>query len=639
MTELRVGFEVVEGTVLERGGARLEWITIEPGLARCGRRRSCDVILVDPRVSRHQFDVECTGEGVCTLVVPEPAAPVLVAGVRVVGRHALRDGDEVRVGGILLLHRGAGGSDESHATITTVRRQDQESVSHLVVAGGAPTGSRRSIRYLQVLGELGDSLLHLDDPVSLRQRMLAVVLEHLPVTRALIAVCPEGQDRLVPETWMVAAEDQEGETFELSAGLLEHIMKESTVCAFEEASALQAGQSVRDASIRSAMGAALREGERVRGVLYADNRRRGVTFSDGDRAFFAALAGFVATTLTASRRVAALVSAVPLEDVEDGERRMIGVSPVMCALAQRAQRLARLRAPVLILGERGTGKGVVARYVHRHSPRRTGSFVHVNCASIPAPLAEAELFGIAPDSGVANAPRGGRPGFFQSAAQGTIFLDEVGDLPESVQPKLLVALREGLVTPVGSPTALPVDVRVVAATNRDVDGMAREDHFRHDLIDRLGALRIEVPPLRERVEDIPHLARYLLACLLREEAWERDLALSDEAVAALARRRWPGNVAELENVLREAMAFAEGEVITVEELPPAADDEGLPTHPLRTLAEAEALHIAQVLDRLGWNKARTARVLQIARNTLDDKIKRYGLTPPPGIKLRQRRST
>jgi DNA-binding NtrC family response regulator len=598
-------------------------IPLAVGTTTFGRQPDRDYQLLDPEVSRHQFDVILRPDGTCALRVPEAAAPVLLGG-EPVSERTLARGDEITAGGTVLWF-------DAPAEVPT-------SVEFTPAA--APTSATRKLagetaRVLGLLAELGGSLRHINDPRTLRRKLVTVTRKQLPVTRVMLALIPEGTTRLEPECWDFDPQDPTGDRFELSAGLLQRILDEDSVSVFEEAVDAAPGASVEAAAIQSALGVALREEGEIRGVLYADNRLDGAVFSKTDRAFFEIIAGFVAATLARHRPEEPPSPTETEEEIGATDDRLVGRAPCMLALAERARRFARLRAPILLTGERGTGKGVTARFVHRHSTRTEGPFIHVNCASIPETMAEAEFFGIAPGSGVSMAPKEGRDGYFQAATGGTLFLDEVGDLPAAIQPKLLVVLREGEVTPVGASRPIPVDVRIIAATNLDLTAMSKEDRFRNDLIDRLAAFTLRCPPLRERAEDIAGLARYLLARILAQEGIDPDKLLSDEALANLSSRRWEGNVAELENVLREAAALTDGEVIGVDDLPGAEEGgAGIDLHQLRTLAQVERDHVAGVLKRLHWHKAKTAEVLGVSRGTLDEKIRKYELTPPPGMEVK-----
>ncbi len=241
---------------------------------------------------------------------------------------------------------------------------------------------------------------------------------------------------------------------------------------------------------------------------------------------------------------------------------MVGSSAGMRAVFDRIERVAPSHVPVLIQGETGTGKELVARALHDKSARRSKPFLAENCAAVPANLLESELFGHV--RGSFTGAIADRPGHFVAADGGTVFLDEIGDMPLEMQSKLLRVLQEGEVRPVGSNKTQKVDVRVVAATNKDLPTMVRSRTFREDLYFRLNVVTIKLPPLRERPGDIPFLARALAA--KAESEVGRKLELSEAALAALERWSWPGNVRELENVLRRAAVFAHG-TIQVSDLP------------------------------------------------------------------------
>jgi transcriptional regulator with GAF, ATPase, and Fis domain len=235
---------------------------------------------------------------------------------------------------------------------------------------------------------------------------------------------------------------------------------------------------------------------------------------------------------------------------------MIGDSPPMRALFDLIAKVAPSDVSVLILGETGTGKELVARALHEHSARKSKPFLAENCAAVPANLLESELFGH--KRGSFTGAVVDRAGHFVAADGGTVFLDEIGDMPLSMQSKLLRVLQEGEVRPVGSNKMLKVDVRIVAATNKDLVAMCRAHTFREDLFYRLTVVTLTLPPLRDRPGDVRHIARHLTAVMSRELG--RDVVLSEDALAALERWRWPGNVRELENVIRRAAVFARGEI-------------------------------------------------------------------------------
>ncbi len=320
---------------------------------------------------------------------------------------------------------------------------------------------------------------------------------------------------------------------------------------------------------------------------------------------------------------------------------MIGTSPGMRALDEQITRVARSDVAVLISGENGTGKEVVARQIHLRSPRAAGPFVTVNCAAIPAELVESELFGHERGSFTGASER--RVGHFEAAHAGTLFLDEIGDMPPAAQAKVLRALEMREITRVGASRTLAVDIRVIAATNVDLEDAVARKVFRQDLYYRLRVVPLWVPPLRERLEDLGPLAEHILAQIGRR--WGRvPPSLGRSALERITRESWPGNVRQLRNVLEAACVFAgEGpieadQIETVLESGPGSSPRAAPATPLvagndpftsRTFEEfkdnSEAEYIRRKLAEFGGNVKRTAEELGMQRSHLYKKLDRYGL--------------
>jgi len=307
--------------------------------------------------------------------------------------------------------------------------------------------------------------------------------------------------------------------------------------------------------------------------------------------------------------------------------QIVGSSDAMQAVFEMVRRAAPSEATVLISGESGTGKELVARAIHQGSERHAGPFVAVNCAAIPAELLESELFGHV--KGAFTGAVRDRQGKFEQAGGGTLFLDEVGELPLELQPKLLRALQEREIEPVGGRTR-QVDVRVVAATNLDIDAALRAGRFREDLYYRLAVIPLELPPLRDRREDVPLLARHFLA-----KYADGKKELSDAALQKMMGYAWPGNVRELENTVQRMCVLSRGEILEPEDLPAkvAGVDAGssevvrLPEggYPLERIEQDAVL---QALRRNQWNQTRAAEFLSIPRHTLIYRMEKYGIRKP-----------
>jgi DNA-binding NtrC family response regulator len=320
-----------------------------------------------------------------------------------------------------------------------------------------------------------------------------------------------------------------------------------------------------------------------------------------------------------------------------GFPRIIGESDAIKRAVSETQRVAATDTTVLLLGESGTGKELFSRAVHHLSPRRDKPFIAINCAAIPETLIESELFGHERGSFTGATER--RPGKFELATGGTIFLDEIGELPLAVQGKLLRAIEEKVVDRIGGRTPVAVDVRIVAATNRDLRTAAEAGEFRRDLYFRLAVFPIHIPALRERGDDVILLARHF-AAQFGKELRKREAALSDEAVAALRAHRWPGNVRELENAIERACILADAPALTPADLGLAVggrgakeDEAGAGYDLSGTLSEAaeravravESRKIADALRAHEGNKTRAAEELGVSYKTLLTKIKDYDL--------------
>jgi Nif-specific regulatory protein len=392
------------------------------------------------------------------------------------------------------------------------------------------------------------------------------------------------------------------------------------------------------------------------GVLQVVNRRDGARFTDDDLEFLEGLAAGVAVAIANARvltqvkgeerRLRAQVGVLRRDLARrDGFAEMVGSGSAMASVFRLMESAATSQIPVLIEGETGTGKELVGRGIHRASARAEGPFVAVNCAALPEALLESELFGHR--RGAFTGAIQDRPGLFQTAHGGTLFLDEIGEMPAAMQAKLLRVLQEGEVMAVGDTKPRKIDVRVVSATNRDLETEVEQGNFRQDLYFRVATFPIGLPPLRERREDVPLLAeRVLLASAKRHG--KRILGFTTEVLAAFERFAWPGNVRELENEIERAVALArDGHEIGLEHLSAkltrgtpagvASTGGGSPVPvaaltvdgPLREARDAfEIVYIRKALEQHSGNVTRTAQALGLSRVMLQKKMKEYGLRTP-----------
>ncbi len=300
---------------------------------------------------------------------------------------------------------------------------------------------------------------------------------------------------------------------------------------------------------------------------------------------------------------------------------IIGKSRAMHEIFDLISRIAPTDSTVLITGESGTGKELIAQAIHANSPRCYMPFIAVSCGALPDTLLESELFGY--EKGAFTGAEHTKKGRFEMAHKGTLFLDEIGDISLKTQVDLLRALQEREINRLGSEKTIRVDVRILAATNRNLEKAIREERFRKDLYYRLNVISIHIPPLRERSEDIPLLAKAAIKkyCL---EMNREEMGIAMPAMKLLMNYDWPGNVRELENVIERALVIGSGEEITPEDLPfgqRKKEDQSPPS----SLKEMEKLHIVRILENEGWNISRASRALGIDRQTLYNKIEKYGI--------------
>jgi two-component system response regulator AtoC len=312
-----------------------------------------------------------------------------------------------------------------------------------------------------------------------------------------------------------------------------------------------------------------------------------------------------------------------------GALRMVGKSKAMGQVFQKIARASETRATVLIQGESGTGKDVVAQAIHDNSPWRDAPFTVMDCSTLVPSLVESELFGY--EKGAFTGADRTHPGRIERTGEGTVFFDEIGELPLHLQSRLLRFLQQGQFVRVGGVTPIQSVAGIIAATNRDLKAMVGEGAFREDLYFRLQVLTIHVPPLRERRSDIPALAQFLLEKISARAALGRR-ALSQKALRALAGHDWPGNVRELENTLTRAALMSKSPVLSEEDIVSALGNpsrEGANEGFVKTLAEAERDHLLHALETFEWRLGKTCEALQISRPTLRAKIRKFDLKPRP----------
>jgi two-component system response regulator AtoC len=325
-------------------------------------------------------------------------------------------------------------------------------------------------------------------------------------------------------------------------------------------------------------------------------------------------------------QVQSMSTEIPRVAETQSDDELIGRSPAMLHVFKTIGRVAMTSEPVLIVGESGTGKELVANAIHRSSSRSDKPFIKVNSAAISPALLESEMFGH--ERGAFTGAVAQRVGRFEQADGGTLFLDEIGDMDSELQAKLMRVLQAGQFERVGGQQTIQTDVRVISATNRELEAKIADGSFREDLLYRLNVVTIHLPPLRERREDIPLITEHVIRRLARKYDWPQ-LALSENAVRLLSTHSWPGNVRELQNALARAAILSRGRIIEVTDLELEANrakNQPAAAFALRDiLAETERRVIAQALEHAEWNRTNAAKLLGISRRQLFDKVQQYGL--------------
>jgi Nif-specific regulatory protein len=408
----------------------------------------------------------------------------------------------------------------------------------------------------------------------------------------------------------------------------------------ESVLALDAGQddrfkdfkSVSLFRIRSLMCVPLRSRGRIIGTVYLDSRRQGKPFTVEDLRFVEAFADHAALALENARRRAELELENRRLKAVLGERagygKIVGRSPAMQQVFNLLERIADSDVTILIQGESGTGKELVARALHFNGPRKDKVFISENCAALPETLLESELFGHV--KGAFTGADRDRAGLFEQAHGGTLFLDEVGDTSPAMQARLLRVLQEGELRRVGGDHPIKVDVRVITATNKDLQAEIAAGRFREDLYYRLAVVPVQLPPLRERVGDVPFLTGHLLEQIASARGRVTP-RIDADVLDAMERYPWPGNVRQLENVLRRVSLLGSDKTITREVIESDSDltrmflGKEAATGPVLSMVKTEQEQIRRALDAAGGNRDRAARLLGISRATIYRKMREYSL--------------
>jgi Nif-specific regulatory protein len=661
--------------VIREGSKWADVFRLVPGQAvTIGRAPTNQVVIKDERCSRCHAEIFFS-ENQWILRDLDSRNGTAVANARVRGDYILRAGDIVRIGQSQLrfVHdlskafaessvqpldeldtvgseviNGSQSTDDSSvlsvhepSTITHRRMQTRFLDAHETEDTNLPKVGRAAASLCRLAFELAQA----PDVTSIADLALAGLFEATQVDAGALLVLPRnyaGEPNTSDLEMIAARTDSSLPYHRVSTVLASTVLREGEAVLARNVmgdSTLGSRDSKGVVDATSVICAPVRRGKRVLGLLhlYSTNGER-VPDPD-DLEFTLAVANTVAVAIdNLSRReeLAEDLSTIRDENLQLRERlgvqsEIVGSSIAMAKVAQEIGRAAPSRATVLIRGESGVGKELVARAVHYSSPRRKGPFVCVNCAALSRSLLASELFGH--EEGAFTGATQRKMGKFEASHTGTLMLDEIGEMSPATQAKFLRVLEGHPFERVGGTETIKVDVRVIAATNRDLERDVAEGRFRRDLYFRLRVLEIMVPPLRKRAEDLPELAHYFLQ-KFNAETGRKLRGFTPQAMELMRQYRWPGNVRELKNVVERAVVLARGELIEPDDLTlsklSTAGDTGEHSAPRESfkpasLADVEREHILATLSATNWNKSQTAALLGIERTTLDRKIRRYEL--------------
>jgi len=606
-----------------------------------GRDSSNAVRIADSLLSRRHCAVRRAGEGF-RLFDLDSLNGTFVNG-KPVREHALEHGDQITVGEshlVFLLHEGEAAAPRSNPVEVSEQRLTAATTVHLKAdealrAGDEwpePSSLAQLARDLTLLVRVSTTINSIHEPEELQRALLRFAFEVVEAERGAILMFGESGEA-VSEFGLERSGDS-ARAVEVSATVVRQVMTEATALLANdlvEGSAALTSESLRSARISSLMCVPLVLFGRSVGVIYLTTTGAATHFDEDQLRLVTIFSGIAAVALNNARRVERLEGENELLRAESSvEHGMVGESERMRQVYQLIARVAPTDSTVLVRGESGTGKELAAQAVHRNSPRRERPFVAINCAALTETLLESELFGH--ERGAFTGALAQKKGRLEVADGGTLFLDEVGEMSPVMQAKLLRVLQEREFERVGGTRTIRVDVRVITATNRDLEEAVRQGSFRQDLYYRLNVVSFEMPPLRERREDVPLLANYF-AAKYGAKFKRKVTGLSPEARELLAAYDWPGNVRELENAIERAVVLGSTERILPEDLPETI----LESEPSSAQAPVTKYHdavreskkqlILRALEQHGGSITEAARSLGVHPNYLHRLIRNLNLRP------------
>ncbi len=601
-----------------------------------GRDASNQISLASMWVSRRHCVIEREGTRV-TITDLGSHNGTFVNGVPI-KEHVLVHGDQVRIGDSVFLFLlqeteplPSGAPVElKEAGMVAGRTIELSQAAAAPAVPGAPPAGGRAARDLSVLLRISTAINSILGIEALERRLLQSIFEVVPAERGALLLVGRGSDDIAC-TFGLEKNPASGRAVKVSRTIVLRVLRErlSILCnEVRDSDDLGAAESLVAAGVHSVLAVPLSVAGRTLGVLYVDSSDPKARFDEGHLELLTAVAGIASVALENARRLEWLESENRrlLQDASL-EHSMVGESPAMAAVLGFIAKVSPTDSTVLITGESGTGKELVARAVHQNGPRAGQPFVAINCAALAETLLESELFGH--ERGAFTGAVVQKQGKLEVADGGTVFLDEVGELAPHLQAKLLRVLQEHAFERVGGTRSIKVDVRFIIATNRDLKEMTKTGGFREDLFYRINVVALAMPPLRDRKEDIPLLARYF-ASKYGDRCNRRVGGISSEAIDCLMNYDWPGNVRELENSVERAVVLGSSDVIRPEDLPESV----LEAEPRRTsgvtryheaVLETKKQLIVKTYKETGGNYGETARLLDVHPNYLHRLIRNMNL--------------
>jgi Nif-specific regulatory protein len=599
-------------------------IPLDEAQTAIGRDPGNRIRLQEMAVSRRHCLIEKRDSGVVLTDLGSHNG-TFVNGVPVKERR-LEHGDQVRVGASVFLFLARDG--EAAPSSTAVELKDQG-----IVAGSTielPAAPHRAARDLDVLLRISTAINSIRGVPALQRRLLESIFDVVPAERGAVLLAGKGPEEF-SAVFGLERDAASGKPVRVSRTIVQRVLRDRVAVLSNDVrdhDDFGGAESLLSARVHSVLAVPLLFADRVLGGLYLDSSSPKARFSEADLRLITAIAGIASVALENARQIDWLESENErLQADAHLEHNMVGEGPAMRAVLAFVAKVAPARTTILVCGESGTGKELVARAIHQNGPRAKKPFVAINCAALAETLLESELFGH--ERGAFTGAVVQKPGKLEVADGGTVFLDEIGELAATLQAKLLRVLQEQEFERVGGTRPIKVDVRVVAATNRDLKEMTKAGTFREDLYYRINVAALDMPSLADRREDIPLLARYF-ASKYAARCNRHIVGFTQEAIDCMLGYGWPGNVRELENAIERAVVLGSSEVIRPEDLPEsvleAGPSEGPPvTRYHEALLEVKKDLIRKAFKEAGGNYVETARLLDVHPNYLHRLVRNMNL--------------